>query len=802
MTELRQILRSLGRTPAFTAIAIVTLGFGIGLNTTMVSLLDALLFRLSPFTRPEELHRIEGIAADGSPKDLSVPEIEAISAALEGVAKVVPFRWVDAALNEPGAPAENYVAVATAGQFFETFEVPAALGRYYTAEEIERGDRQVAVLGHDLWQRRFGGDANVVGRSVRLNGQAVTIVGVMPPSFSYRMLWALGELWLPGDFMQRRRDNLEGRQHAVAVRLEAGVSLNELNSRLQAVTARFAAEHPRTHSQHSFRARPLHETTVGATVRHLSYLVTGIAVVVLVLICTNLANLQLSRALAMHREHAVRAALGASPSRLFRRQLAESLMIGGAGGVLGCTLALWANSALSEHLVIGLNGRLDLQLNLPVLITSVVLTLLASIASGTAPGLLASRADVNEALKQQSRGATASRGHHKLRRALVVFQIALALTLLNGAGTLIQSFQEFLQRPMGWNTREITFGTVALPHPSYPERADARRFQERLEVALRQQPGVTHAALSSLPPLASYWVTLNFLPEDRAGKKDGTVSAFYVPASHSYFETIGASFVEGGPWHANIRPESPGVVVINESLARALWPGESALGRRLGDIRGGDFRQIVGVIRDVDFPASFEEPTTPFQVYQPYTRDPWTYITIAVRGPGGFVHLSDAIRKAVASIDPSLAVQQLTDVPRSVAEHQRNLQLIVRALTLFAVAGLCLAAIGVYGVVAHAAAQRRSEFGIRLALGATPSAVSALVVGQGSRLAIAGVLCGFAGAWGIGRVLEATLPRITDAGLAVPLAVAALIGIVSVFASWLPALRAARVNPIIALRSE
>lgn len=801
MIPFRSILHSLRRAPVFTAVALATLAFGIGLNTTMASLLEALLFRPAPFAEAQQLYRVEGLTPDGTDTGLSVPELDAIESGLGDFAAGTSFRWIDAALTEPDAPAENFIAVATTGTFFERFGVAALHGRIYRPEDVATPDAPLTVLSHEMWLRRFGGDPAIVGRTIRLNARPVTVLGVMPPSFTYRLLFGYADLWMPGTFRQDGRTNFEARPYALILRLREGASADELRSRLAAVGQRFAADHPGTNARRSFRAVTLRHSTVSPTLRRLSYLITGVSVVVLLIICANLASLQLSRALDRRHEQAVRAALGASPGRLLVRQLGESLVLGAVGAALGLLLAWWAGGLLSRHLEIGNGGKLDLQLNRPVLLLTLAITLVASLAAGAAPALLAARTDVNGALKGQSRGNTLSPAQRRLRSGLIVFEIALALTLLAGAGVLFHGIESFLRRPSGWRTDDVVFATITLPRIGYESRDARRGFQQRLLQELRAEPNVTHAGLSSLPPMYSYWTTRNYLPEGRTAGTDAFI-AFYVPSSPSYLDTVGIEVLAGTAFRENVTAEDPPAVVINESLARFLHPNRSAVGQRLLDATGRTAMEIIGVVRDIGFPANVDQPLTPYHVYHPFVQDPWPYITISVRGAGGYTALAAALRHAVARLDPNVPVRDIVNADIFVERHHRNVQLLLRALGVFALAGLVLAAVGVYGVVAHTVAQRRSEFGIRLALGASPRAIAALVVGHGGRLAALGIALGIAGSFGIARALTHALPKVTDPSFLLLAALGAVMGLVTLLASWLPARRAARIDPLVALRRE
>jgi predicted permease len=800
MNALRLFLRSLRRHPLAAGISIVTLGIGVGLTTSMAGVMKALLFQLAPFRAPQQLYRVESVAANGARSDLSVPEIEAVRGALGAEDAAIPFRWIDAILAEPGSPAERHVAVATTGSFFRDLGVPALLGRTYQPADVTAPDAPVVVLGHDFWQRRFGGDPAVVGRTIRLNGHAVTVLGVMPPSFDYRRLWAFADLWLPGTFMEDARNQFEARQHALVVRLPAADGAAGIQARLAVVAERLAREHPVAGQGRRFALRALHTSTVDPAFRRLTWVALGVCGVVLLIVCVNLASLQLARALAQEHEVSVRAALGASRRRLVTARLVDSALLGVIGGAAGLVVAWWCNAALESSVTVGLAGRLKLSLDPAIFLLALGLAVGASLAAGAAPALLTARIDLNSALRAGGRGTTGSR-RRSLRQALIVGEIALAVALVSASVLLFRNLRKFTDRTVGWNPAGVVFGTVSLPPQGYETPAARQRFHDDLQRQLAAQPAISGAALSSLPPIYSYWVTRNFRAEGRTAPTDA-VQVFDVLVSPDYFDTLGVPFHHGRGFERNRGADAASAVVINEALARALWPGEDALGRRLVGADGTTAFEVIGVVSDVDFPASLEKPVTPFQVYEPFARDPWGYITVAVRGPGRSADLAAALRAAVAQVDPAVPVHDVTDVPADLAQRLGNLRLALRSLAAFAGVGLGLALLGIYGTVAHEVAQRRREVGIRLALGAAPRQMTTLMVRQGARMVAAGLIIGVAAALASARLLALVLGRAAAPDpLALTLVCAAVTG-ATLLACWLPARAAARIDPLLTLRAD
>lgn len=804
MNTLRLAFRQLGHAPGFTLVALITLGLGIGINTSMVSIVNALLFRSGPFPEPQRLVQIVGTTPQGEARAFSEVELGEIRAQAAGFASLTTIGRTNFAVAEPGQPAERLAGVLASADLFSTLGVPPIIGRAFTAEETQPGRNGVIVLSHGFWRQRFGGRADVLGQTLRLDGETVTIIGVMPPSFDYRMLWGGTDFWRPINFTQEQITWRDYRMFQLLGRLAPGVQPGQAAAALAPVAAAQEKEHPDSYTGFRYRVLPLNEALMDTVGRKISWMLLGLSGFVLLIVCANLANLQLSRAVAASRELGIRAALGASRARLVLHQLVASVLLAVLGGIAGLLVARGLNT-IAEHsfLIDGAPGD-RIPLDTPVLVCACVVALLTGILFGIMPAWIGSRVDIAAALKAQSRSTTADRSHHRLRQLLIVGQVALALVLLGGAGILLRGLQQFLERESGWDTERVL--TAAIPVPGNRFDTDPKRieFFRRLEERLVRLPGVEHAALATSLPLLSYTGDRQVLTEGQLpGSSAMYPTAFHVMITSDYFAALGIELVAGRLFDPNLKPDSPRVIIITESLARRLWPNASALGQQLTSMDSGlPFRaEIIGVVRDVDTAVSLAPPSTPYVVYKPLVHEPWGWIHVVLRGPAPAA-LIEPLRRAVAEVDPDLTAEEIGTVRQVVDWQQRNLALAAKTLGGFALLGLLLAAIGLYGVISNLVVQRTNEFGIRLALGAQPGDVLGLVLRHGLRLSLIGLGFGLAGAYALGRFLGGMMPRLAGPDPFALAGVSLLLFVVALLACWLPARRATKVDPLVALRAE
>ena len=806
LAPLRQAARSLAKSPGYTAIALLTLALGIGVNTSMFSVVDALLFRSAPFPDSAQLFEVVAATRTAESRPYSYDELREIRDQLTAFPSLTTVANTQYTISEPGQPAERLQGTLVSEDFFETFGVSPLMGRTFAPEEHQPGRNQVILLSHAFWQLRFGGAQDIIGRSMRLDGHPVTIIGVMPRSFDYRMLWGQTAFWRPLNFTKEQMMWRDYRMFSLIGRLPDTTNPAQVSAELAPVGAQQEKLFPESYSGIRYRAVPLHESLMDTLGRRISWLLLGLALFVLLIACANLANLQLARATAHLRDLAIRAALGASRANLIRQQLLESILLAVGGGLLGLGLAFAINRIIDRNFILaGSANSLDLSLDPKILALTFAISLLTGLLFGLVPAWFASRTDVNAALKSQARGSTTGRGHHRIRQLLIVGEVALALVLLGGAAILQRGFSELLDRRTGWDTHRIVVAAVPIPQTREDLQSDDQRIElyRRLEERLRRIPGVEHAALATSLPIFSHNSDRQVFTDGQAQGDPNLPDAFNIAVTSDYFAAMGIPLVEGRLFAPDPQPTDPRVIVINEALARRLFPNVSALGKRIAAMDSGKpyWAEVIGVVRDVDVAANTRDPSTPYQLYKPATHEPWGFIFALLRSSAP-ESLTETLRRAISEVDPDLAAAYAGTVHQLVDQQQHNLRLAGKTLTGFALLGLLLAAIGLYGVISNLVSQRTGEFGIRLALGAQPADILRLVLRHGLLLCTIGVGLGLVGAVALARFLSSLMPRVASLDWFALLTVAATLFATAAFACWFPARRATKVDPLIALRAE
>jgi putative ABC transport system permease protein len=712
---------------------------------------------------------------------------------------IVPYDdWSPSLAGDGDAEAERLRAALVHPDFFRAMRARPMLGRAFLPEEAREGSEIVVVLSHGLWTRRFGGDPSVVGRRIALSARPRLVVGVMPPGF--RAPGELdAELW--GSFPFEGADGgcRTCRHIGVIARLRAGASLERAREEMATVAARLAAAYPREAGRQLAAVVPVRERAVG-NVRRPLWLILGAAGMVLLVACANLSNLLLARGLARSREMAVRVALGAGRGRVVRQVLAESLVLAAAGGAAGVALAVWVVrlvAALGPDTVRGAGVAVDWR----VLAFAAAATIATGVAFGILPALRAAGTDVHEVLKSGARGATRGRGS-RTRDALVVAQLAAAVALLAGAGLALRSFGRLLRVEPGIRTEGVLAMTLSLPTSAYPEPESWAAFHARLLDRIEALPGVHRAALTSNLPLSGSFDRIGFrVVGAEYGPGDELPEAERYIVTPGYFESMGVELVRGRLLGPDDRHPDGLVVVVDETLERQLWPGGSALGRRLG---GSDpdapQATVVGVVRHVRHYGLDVEGGG--QLYLPFLALPTSYNGIVIRADGDPLALAAAVRREVRALDPRLPVFDVATMDERLAESTAARRFLVTLLGAFGAIAILVASVGLYGVIAYGVTQRRRELGVRMALGAQRADVVRLVVRHGVALAAAGVAIGTAGAVAAGRALRGLLFEARAADPAVLLGVPLVLAAVALLASWLPARRAARVEPVEAMRAD
>jgi putative ABC transport system permease protein len=820
--DLRFAIRGLARSRGFTLIAALTLALGIGANTAIFSVVNAVLLRPLSYTRPDQLVSVRANLVGRNRRDvpMSQPEYQDISAgvpALHELAAVWPININLTGLGEP----ERIQAAVVSYNYFSVLGAVPVLGRNFTKADDQGKIGYVALISYDLWRNRFGGDRGIIGKTVHLDDDPITIIGVMPRGFRHPVESGASpmELWAPIalDNPDTNFVNTRGaRVFDLIGRMQPGATLDQTRAQLAGLSTRLGRDYPKAYPAilgWQADVVPLAERVVG-NARPALLVLLGAVGFVLLIGCSNVANLLLARATTRDREIAIRTALGGSRKRLIRQLLTESLVLATVGGLLGLLLAVWGTSALGHLAAQYLPRAREITIDPTVLGFTAFLILLTGVGFGLIPAIQASRPDLQAALKDAGRSATGGAPRTRVRGALVVVEVAVALVLLAGAGLLLRSFQRLISIEPGFNPENLLTLQVWLPVQNDPEKGryftneQRRAFYGRAQEAVQHTSGVRDAALVSRlvfgDPRQSFGGRgdVRFEIEGRPTPPDHLQPTsdlrFVTP---NYFSTMEIPLLRGRSLAAVTDSNGPKEVVLNRTLAEKYWPGENPIGRRI-QVFGpkGPWVSIVGVVGDVR-QVSPETPPRE-EMFLSSELFPNQQMSFVVRTAGPPDRLGAAVTQAIRQADPDQPVFAVKPMEQVIADASAERRFSLLLLTLFASIALVLSAIGIYGVMAYTTTQRRHEIGIRVALGAGARDVLGLVVGQGMRLVAIGLAIGLFGAWTLSRVLSAQLFGVTARDPITYVTVAALLGAVALTASYLPARRALRVDPMTALRSE
>ncbi|MEO5961196.1 MAG: ABC transporter permease [Opitutaceae bacterium] len=805
LADLRLTLRSLAKSPGFAAISILTLALGIGLNTSMFSLMNLLLLQPLPYPEKDNLVRVYATTPQSQNANHTAPDSTDLARAASEFIDLAVYRQWGYTLKQPDRPAVNLNALRVSANFFPVIGLKPEVGRLFSADE-DRPGNHVIVLSHAAWLAHFGGDPAAVGQTVRIDGEPTTIVGVMPETFSSLFLWGPGDAFRPLALTDDEKLDRNNRGQQIVGRHRPGLSLAQLNLRLKTVAERLAQTRPRENSQDGLRAVTLESSARNATTTQIVSLVLGLAGFVLLIACANLANLQLARAVARTHEFAICAALGASRSRLIRPLLVESLLLALAGGTAGILVALWSNDWISGRMTANASGFavFRLALDWKVLGFALGISLVTGLVFGLVPAWLMSRVRVNDSLKSGGRGSTGDRAQHRFRHALIVAQFALALVLLAGAGFFIRGLDKMLARDMGWNSHGVLQAVLNLPQAKYSSPEKTYAFYTQLQERLGALPGVEKVGVGWTIPVFQFLTSRNYVVEGRDPPPAGREPlAFVNGMTPTFLDTLGVKVTAGRNFSERDHAGAPPVVIIDDSLARVLFPGENPVGRRIGGVDPANrgWAEIVGVVPDLRFAVSIAAPATRFQVFRPLAQETWNYVTVVVRAPAPET-LLEPMRRTIGEMDPDLPVQFLRTVDNMIEQGTAGMSMTNIILVAFALLGLFLAALGLYGVIARLVVQRTPEIGVRMALGAQSRDVAWLILGSGLRLIAAGTALGLLGAFGLAQLLALIAPEMPAQGPWAVIAVTLLLLLVALVACWLPARRATKVDPLVALRAE
>ena len=806
LKDLRYGLRMLAKSPGSTLVAVVALGLGIGANSAIFSVVNAVLLRPLRYKDPSHLVVVwETKLSKGIQQEqVSPPDYRDWVEQQRVFDQMAALRAQPAVLTGGQLP-ERVETASVSPSLFDSLGVKAALGRTFFGDEDQPGRNRVAALSFGLWQRRFGGDAGILGKAISLDGNSFTIVGVMPRDF--RLLDTPSELWIPYTLDAKELSQRGFHTLRVIGHLKPGISLEQAGSEMRSIAGRIEQQFADTNAGWSTKIVPLRNQMVG-DIGPTLWTLLGAVVLVLLIACANVANLLLARAGSREKEIALRTALGANPMRLVRQLLTESVLLGLAGGLLGLALAAWGVAVLEQFGPANLPRLEEVAIDWRVLVFTFTVSILTGIVFGLAPALSSVRSDLNSILKTSGRGTTGSRGRARWRNAMVIAEIATCVVLLTGAGLLLRSFAKLESVNPGFRPDHVLTMQIALPETRYSGEKVAQFYQQLVE-RLHTLAGVQYAGIARNLPLSGADASLNFVIENRPVESSSEQPrAKYRAASPDYFAALGIALVRGRYFDRSDGERTPGVVIINNTMARRFWPNEDPIGKRMkAGFDNSQWCTIVGIVGDVKHTGL--DAATNAEMYYHYLQIPPELMgfvegtmTLVLRTQAEPNSMVASVRGEVQKLDADLAIFNVKTMEELVGGSLAQPRFRTLLLGAFAAVALILAAVGLYGVIAYAVTQRTNELGVRMALGAQKSDVLKLVVGHGAQLAAIGI--------GIGLILALPLMRIISQLLfgvnaADPLTLAAtslVILLVAMGASYLPALKAIKVDPVVALRCE
>jgi putative ABC transport system permease protein len=801
--DVKFALRGLLKHPGFTAIAVVTLALGIGGSTSIFTVVNAALLRGLPYKSPDRLYHLwEQTPKQEFPKrEFSYPDYQDYQQnnVFEGLAA---YTGGGAILSGQGDP-ESLNAPRVNAAFFNVLGVDPFLGRTFQSGEDNQNGPRVTVLTYGLWQRRFGADPNVIGRGLTINGDSYTVIGVLPSTFQFALRPA--DLFLPYQPTQNQLTRRFMHGTNLIGRLKAGKTADEAQSELNLIAGRIEQQFNDSHAGVKARVVPLQEEVVG-NVRPILLVLLAAVGFVLLIACANVASLLLTRSLSRQKEVAIRSALGASRWRVIRQLLTESILLSLAGGVAGLLIAYWGVPALVSVLpqsqLSAMPFLTSLHIDTGILAFSVALSLLTGLIFGLAPALQSSKLDLNEALKEGGRQTSAGAGH-RLRSAMVVTEIALAVVLLVGAGLMMKSLLRLLQTNIGFQTDNLLTMTVILPPAKYTETNQQINFNDQLRQRVQSLPGVVGAGTVNILPVNSGNTTRFYIDGDPIPAPGKETEANIRTISDDYFKTLGVPLVAGRMFDERDGADKPGVVIIGKTIADRMFAGRDPVGMRLRySSFQGDPDLIVGVVGDVKI-TGVDEAVKPV-LYYPFRQSSSIFANLVARTNSDPNTLAGAIRNEVRTLEPDAAILNVRTMDDMIAQTPASFMRRFPALviSIFAGVALLLASIGIYGVVSYSVSQQTHYIGVRMALGASPSDILKMVLKQGLVLALLGVGIGVGAALGLMRLLSTLLYQVSATDVGTFTIVTGTLFVVALLACFLPARRATKVDPLVALRYE
>jgi putative ABC transport system permease protein len=804
--DLRYSLRMLRKSPGFTMLALLTLALGIGANAAVFSVVNALLFHPFSFPRLDQLMLVRESSpnqdADFDTDTFAAADFYDLKRDARSFQDLAASSFANLNIGDRNQ-VDGVEGAALSANFFAVLGVQPAMGRGFTAEEEQPGRDRVLIVSYGYWQRRFGGDPGLLGRTVQVNGRADTVVGIMPPGYAYPVGT---EAWVP--LAMGAAEKLDRVQPALSLvgRLRAGVSGRQAESELETQAARLQKQYPKTNSGRTMLSLPMRQEEYEYTAP-IFLMLQAAAVFVLLLACANLGNLLLARLISRQKELAVRVALGATSSRVLRIVLAETMLLAVSAGAVATVVAFAGINLIRQSIPPGITkwvaGWQNIRLNPLVLGFIVALAIAVGAVLAVGASFRIGRLDPGRALKEG--GERTASGRNRLRSALIVSQVAVAMVLLVGAGLMIKGFLHLVDVYSGLQPANVITMQVSLPDRSYPDDASINAFEQRMLEGISGLPGVQSAGIASNIPASNVDNgQVAFTVEGRpAFRETDLLSARRQMASAGYFPTLHIPVLEGRNFNDHDNSKAPAVALISQTMAARFWPRSDPIGLRfkLGTTQSAaPWLTVAGVVGDVK--QNWFDPKPTPTIYLPYQQAPRNVVNVVVRTTQGLAGLTPAIRALVQRLDPQVAISEVQDMQGVISDSISPVRLMGLLMMVFGGVALALSAVGVYGVLAHAVEERMHEFGVRAALGARPRQLLRLVLGQALKLSAWGLAVALPVSLVLSRLMAAFLFGVVTLQAAVLVALAVLLVLVAVAASYVPARRATRVDPIVALRYE
>jgi putative ABC transport system permease protein len=796
--DARYALRTLRRRPAYALVSAITLALGIGATAAIFGVIDGMLFRPLRYPAPDQIVVVTMTRGTSLREPAAYPDYIDWREQARSFQSLAVVRWQSMNLTGREAP-ERLSGSFTSASLFTLLGAEPLAGRLFLPDETEIGTaRPVAVVSEGLWRRQFGADASTIGRTVVLNGQPFTVVGILPATFNF---FAGTDVWVPITYYPNAA-GLTRKDHSMTVigRLAPGVTVEAARAEMSAIGGRLAEQYPAENGGAGAHVESLHTMLVG-DVRAPLYIVLGAVALLLVIACANVANLQLSHAVARRREMTVRSALGAARGRLARQLLTESVILAAIGGVLGVAVAYGGVTVLVKIIPIDLTFFSPISVDARVMAFAALVSIATGLVFGLAPALHASRANLKDALSTRTGGLAARVGRIELRGAFVVAQIALSVVLLVGAGLLARTLMMLQRVDLGFDASNLLTMEFRLPATKYSEPQQISRFLTRAIAEIRGVPGVVNAALVRAVPLSGNSEGRAYAVAGAPEPETGRAPVLQLnTVSPDYFRTIRLPLIAGRDVAEHDDADAPPVVIVNETLARREWPNASPLGRRIRFIDSERWLTVIGVARDAKHFGPADEPRP--QAYIPYLQAPQIFTSVVVRARRDPMALGPLVREAIWRVDRDQPVWKLRTLESLVNSALGSKRVLLGLVGAFATVAVVLAGVGIYGVMSFAVTQRTHEVGVRMALGARGSEVLRLIVGQGLRLTVIALVIGLVASLGATRVLASQLFGVSPSDPVTFAVVPVLLAAVAALACYLPARRASRLDPLVALRQE